>query len=93
MQADTGSKLLQNWIVRAAARAPRKPWVISASDGRFIDYAGLRESCGGRQCTSCEEGGCDSPDVHRFSSLWRGRWASRDVLSILGSFPMAKPAE
>ncbi|HTE75411.1 MAG TPA: AMP-binding protein, partial [Xanthobacteraceae bacterium] len=46
MQAESGSKLLQNWIVRATARAPRKPWVISANDGRLIDYAGLRESCG-----------------------------------------------
>src|SRR4029077_8087304 len=31
---------------QAAAGAPRKPWVISANDGRIIDYAGLRESCG-----------------------------------------------
>src|SRR5260370_14402749 len=46
MQAEPGSKLLQSWIVRAAARAQRKPWVISASDGRLIDYAGWRESCG-----------------------------------------------
>jgi long-chain acyl-CoA synthetase len=46
MQAESGSKLLQNWIARAASGAPRKPWVISASDGREIDYAGLRESCG-----------------------------------------------
>jgi long-chain acyl-CoA synthetase len=45
MQAETGSKLLQSWIVRAASGAPRKPWVISAYDGRVIDYAGLRESC------------------------------------------------
>jgi acyl-coenzyme A synthetase/AMP-(fatty) acid ligase len=46
MQAESGSKLLQNWIVRATARAPQKPWVISVNDGRLIDYAGLRESCG-----------------------------------------------
>jgi long-chain acyl-CoA synthetase len=46
MQAESGSKLLQSWIARAAARAPRKPWVIAAGDGREIDYAGLRESCG-----------------------------------------------
>ncbi|MGB3744549.1 MAG: class I adenylate-forming enzyme family protein, partial [Xanthobacteraceae bacterium] len=46
MQAETGSKLLQSWIARAASGAPRKPWVISANDGREINYTGLRESCG-----------------------------------------------
>jgi acyl-coenzyme A synthetase/AMP-(fatty) acid ligase len=46
MQAESGSKLLQSWIARAASGAPRKPWVISADDGRVTDYAGLRESCG-----------------------------------------------
>jgi acyl-coenzyme A synthetase/AMP-(fatty) acid ligase len=46
MQVDSGSKLLQDWIARAEARAPDKPWVISTSDGRAIDYADLRDSCG-----------------------------------------------
>jgi long-chain acyl-CoA synthetase len=43
MHDESGSKLLQNWIARAAAHSPRKPWVIAADDGRSIDYAGLRE--------------------------------------------------
>jgi acyl-CoA synthetase (AMP-forming)/AMP-acid ligase II len=47
MHGETGSKLLQDWIARAAARAPRKPWVIAADDGRTVDYARLRE-CAGR---------------------------------------------
>jgi long-chain acyl-CoA synthetase len=46
MHAETGSKLLQNWIARAAARSPGKPWVIAAEDGRTIDYARLRDFAG-----------------------------------------------
>jgi acyl-CoA synthetase (AMP-forming)/AMP-acid ligase II len=42
MQEESGSKLLQSWIARAAARTPQKPWVIAADDGRTVDYAGLR---------------------------------------------------
>lgn len=41
-----GSKLLQDWIARAAARAPQKPWVIAADDGRTVDYARLRDFTG-----------------------------------------------
>src|SRR5260370_11770751 len=46
MQADCGSKRSQSRIERAAARAPEKTWLVAASDGREIDYARLRESCG-----------------------------------------------
>jgi acyl-CoA synthetase (AMP-forming)/AMP-acid ligase II len=46
MHDETGSKLLQNWIARAAARSPRKPWVIAADDGRTVDYARLHEFAG-----------------------------------------------
>jgi long-chain acyl-CoA synthetase len=46
MHDETGSKLLQNWIARAAARSPRKPWVIAADDGRTVDYARLRDFAG-----------------------------------------------
>ena len=42
MQEESGSKLLQSWIARAAARTPQKPWVIAADDGRSVDYADLR---------------------------------------------------
>jgi acyl-coenzyme A synthetase/AMP-(fatty) acid ligase len=38
-----GSELLQSWIARAAARAPDKPWVIAADDGRAISYGQLRD--------------------------------------------------
>jgi acyl-coenzyme A synthetase/AMP-(fatty) acid ligase len=44
MQADPGSNLLRSWIVRAAARAPDKPWVIAADDGRTISYGELHEA-------------------------------------------------
>jgi acyl-CoA synthetase (AMP-forming)/AMP-acid ligase II len=43
MHDESGSKLLQSWIARAAARSPRKPWAIAADDGSSIDYAGLRD--------------------------------------------------
>jgi len=46
MQADAGSNLLQSWIARAAARAPDKPWVVSAADGRTVSYGELREMTG-----------------------------------------------
>ena len=46
MHDETGSKLLQNWIARAAARSPRKLWVIAADDGRTVDYARLRDFAG-----------------------------------------------
>jgi len=41
MQADAGSNLLRNWIARAAAATPDKPWVVSAEDGRTITYRQL----------------------------------------------------
>jgi long-chain acyl-CoA synthetase len=46
MHDETGSKLLQNWIARAAARSPQKPWVIAAEDRRTVDYARLRDFAG-----------------------------------------------
>jgi len=46
MHGETGSKLLRDWIARAAVRWPRKPWVIAADDGRAVDYARLREFAG-----------------------------------------------
>jgi acyl-CoA synthetase (AMP-forming)/AMP-acid ligase II len=46
MHDESGSKLLQSWIARVAARSPRKPWVVAADDGRSIDYAGLRDIAG-----------------------------------------------
>ena len=41
-----GSKLLQNWIARAAARSPQKPWVIAADSGRTVDYGRLQDFAG-----------------------------------------------
>jgi acyl-coenzyme A synthetase/AMP-(fatty) acid ligase len=46
MQADPGSNLLQNWITRAATRAPGKRWLISADDGRTVSYEELRDAVG-----------------------------------------------
>jgi acyl-coenzyme A synthetase/AMP-(fatty) acid ligase len=46
MQANAGSNLLQSWIARAASRAPTKPWVVSADDGRSASYDELRETIG-----------------------------------------------
>jgi acyl-CoA synthetase (AMP-forming)/AMP-acid ligase II len=46
MHGETGSKLLQDWIARAAARSPRKPWIVAADDGRTVDYARLRDFAG-----------------------------------------------
>jgi len=46
MSETPGSNLLQSWIARAAARAPQKPWVIAADDGRTVDYAHLCEFAG-----------------------------------------------
>src|SRR5215213_8417391 len=43
MQADAGPKLLRDWIARAAARGPRKPWVVCADDGRVVTYGQLRD--------------------------------------------------
>jgi len=46
MQENAGSHLLHNWIARAAARAPDKPWVIMADDGRAVSYGQLRDITG-----------------------------------------------
>src|ERR1700730_13620925 len=46
MQTDAGSNILQGWIARAALRAPDKPWVVSADDGRTVSYGALRDSIG-----------------------------------------------
>jgi len=44
MQENAGSDLLRSWIERAAARAPDKPWVIIADDGRAISYGQLHDT-------------------------------------------------
>lgn len=41
--SDAGPKLLQDWIARAAARHPDKPWVVSADDGSTVSYGELRD--------------------------------------------------
>jgi acyl-coenzyme A synthetase/AMP-(fatty) acid ligase len=46
MDAVAGSNLLQNWIARAAERAPDKPWVIAADDGGTVSYSQLRDVVG-----------------------------------------------
>jgi acyl-coenzyme A synthetase/AMP-(fatty) acid ligase len=46
MQQESGSNLLHSWIARAAERAPDKPWVVSADDGRTVSYGELRERVG-----------------------------------------------
>jgi acyl-coenzyme A synthetase/AMP-(fatty) acid ligase len=43
MATDAGPELLRDWIARAAARDPAKPWIISADDGRTVSYAQLHE--------------------------------------------------
>src|SRR5947199_6060587 len=43
MQADAGPKLLRDWIARAAARDPRKPWIVCADDRRTLTYGQLRD--------------------------------------------------
>jgi acyl-coenzyme A synthetase/AMP-(fatty) acid ligase len=43
MQAHAGPKLLRNWIDRAAARDPGKPWLVQADDGRTVTYGQLRD--------------------------------------------------
>ncbi len=46
MQQDAGSNLLHGWIAHAARRAPDKPWVTSADDGRTLSYGALLEFVG-----------------------------------------------
>lgn len=38
MQPDSGPSLLRDWIARAAARDPAKPWIVSADDGGTVSY-------------------------------------------------------
>jgi len=40
---EAGPRLLRHWIDRATGRHPDKPFIISADDGRAINYSGLRE--------------------------------------------------
>jgi acyl-coenzyme A synthetase/AMP-(fatty) acid ligase len=46
MQADASPKLLRDWIDRAAARDPDKPWIVCADDGRTVTYGELRKAIG-----------------------------------------------
>jgi acyl-CoA synthetase (AMP-forming)/AMP-acid ligase II len=46
MPEAAGSNLLQDWIARAADRAPDKPWVVSADDSRTASYGQLRDTVG-----------------------------------------------
>jgi acyl-coenzyme A synthetase/AMP-(fatty) acid ligase len=46
MQAEGASNLLRDWIMRAAAAAPAKPWVIAAEGGRSLDYGALGDAVG-----------------------------------------------
>src|SRR5436190_7418758 len=46
MLSDASPKLLREWIARAASRAPEKPWVVSADDGRTVSYGQLRDLTG-----------------------------------------------
>src|SRR5436309_3486158 len=43
MPLRAGPDLLQDWIARAAARDPDKPWIITAEDGRPVSYRKLQE--------------------------------------------------
>ncbi|MCC6776795.1 MAG: AMP-binding protein [Hyphomicrobiales bacterium] len=44
MPFDAGPKLLREWIARAARRAPDKPWLVGADDGRCVSYRELAET-------------------------------------------------
>ena len=46
MPGSAGPELLQDWIARAADRAPDKPWVVAAEDGRTVSYGQLRDIAG-----------------------------------------------
>jgi acyl-CoA synthetase (AMP-forming)/AMP-acid ligase II len=46
MQVHAGPKLLRDWIGRAAARDPDKPWIVCADDGRTISYRQFLEITG-----------------------------------------------
>jgi long-chain acyl-CoA synthetase len=61
MQTDAGPKLLRDWIARAAARDPAKPWIVSADDGRTMSYGQLHEAAG-RIATHLRERGLGRND-------------------------------
>ncbi|MFL6798287.1 MAG: class I adenylate-forming enzyme family protein [Xanthobacteraceae bacterium] len=44
MSLHAGSKLLRDWIDRAAQRDPLKPWLVCADGGRSISYGELRDT-------------------------------------------------
>jgi acyl-CoA synthetase (AMP-forming)/AMP-acid ligase II len=46
MRVDSGPTLLRDWIARAAARDPDKPWIARADDGRTVSYRDLRDITG-----------------------------------------------
>jgi long-chain acyl-CoA synthetase len=46
MEATAGPEMLRDWIARAARRAPDKPWVIAAEDGRTVSYGELHDVVG-----------------------------------------------
>ena len=46
MEATAGPEMLRDWIARAARRAPDKPWVIAAEDGRTVSYGQLHDIVG-----------------------------------------------
>src|SRR5215831_13929283 len=46
MPSDTGPELLREWITRAALRAPEKPWIVGADDGRTVSYGELQATTG-----------------------------------------------
>jgi acyl-coenzyme A synthetase/AMP-(fatty) acid ligase len=46
MPIEPGPKLLRGWIARAAQRHPKKPWLVSADDGRSVTYRELGDAAG-----------------------------------------------
>ncbi|MGH6768076.1 MAG: class I adenylate-forming enzyme family protein [Xanthobacteraceae bacterium] len=46
MQNDAGPRLLRDWIERAAARDPAKPWIVCADGGRTVSYGQLKDLTG-----------------------------------------------
>jgi acyl-CoA synthetase (AMP-forming)/AMP-acid ligase II len=61
MHPEPGPRLLQDWINRAALRAPQKPWILCADDGRTVSYGQLRE-CAGRIATVLRDRGLGRND-------------------------------
>ncbi len=61
MQANADPNLLREWIARAAARDPDKPWIVSAEDGRTVSYGELRDVTG-RIATALHERGLKAND-------------------------------